>query len=415
MTNRPGRILTIIGPGMLVAATGVGAGDLATAAFTGSKLGLTILWAVIVGAILKYTLNEGLARWQLVTNQTLLEGCASRFGRPVLAIFLLYFLVWSYLVAAALMSACGVTAQSLLPISDDPTTGKIIYGLAHSAIGVALIFKGGYKFFEKFMHCCIFVMFLTVVTTAILLTRDWSAVAMGILSPGIPDFAGDGRDWTLALLGGVGGTVTVLCYGYWIREEKRTTASDLSVCRWDLAAGYTMTALFGLSMVVIGSTVQIQGRGAGLIIDLATSLEKPLGPLGKWIFLVGAWGAVASSLLGVWQSVPYLFADTWSILTTRPGTDRARVSDTTTAYRVFLCVIATTPAIGLWTGFAQTQKLYGIIGAAFMPMLALTLLILNARRSEMGEHRNQITAMVLLVITLLFFTIMFGSKVYSII
>ena len=35
---------------MLVAATGIGAGDLATAAFAGSKLGLAILWAVILGA-----------------------------------------------------------------------------------------------------------------------------------------------------------------------------------------------------------------------------------------------------------------------------------------------------------------------------------------------------------------------------
>ncbi len=31
-------LLMIIGPGMLVAATGVGAGDLATAGFAGSKL-----------------------------------------------------------------------------------------------------------------------------------------------------------------------------------------------------------------------------------------------------------------------------------------------------------------------------------------------------------------------------------------
>ena len=68
-------------PGFLVAATGVGAGDLATATFTGSQLGLAILWAVVVGGLLKYTLTEGLAWWQLVTKQTFLEGVALRFGR----------------------------------------------------------------------------------------------------------------------------------------------------------------------------------------------------------------------------------------------------------------------------------------------------------------------------------------------
>jgi len=42
--------LAILGPGILVAATGVGAGDLATGALAGSKLGPAVLWAVVVGA-----------------------------------------------------------------------------------------------------------------------------------------------------------------------------------------------------------------------------------------------------------------------------------------------------------------------------------------------------------------------------
>ncbi len=56
-TNRPG-FLAVIMPGFLVAATGVGAGDLATASFTGSQLGLAILWAVVVGGLLKFTLTQ---------------------------------------------------------------------------------------------------------------------------------------------------------------------------------------------------------------------------------------------------------------------------------------------------------------------------------------------------------------------
>ena len=76
-------LLALVGPGLLVAATGVGAGDLATASFAGSQLGTAILWAVLVGGFMKFVLTEGLARWQLVTGQTLLEGTARRLGRPV--------------------------------------------------------------------------------------------------------------------------------------------------------------------------------------------------------------------------------------------------------------------------------------------------------------------------------------------
>jgi len=57
-------LLSIVGPGMLVAATGVGGGDLAAATFSGAKLGVAILWAVLLGAFFKKTvLNEGLTRW----------------------------------------------------------------------------------------------------------------------------------------------------------------------------------------------------------------------------------------------------------------------------------------------------------------------------------------------------------------
>ena len=47
MTAPRKRLLAIIGPGILVAATGVGAGDLATGAFTGGVLGVAVLWAVV--------------------------------------------------------------------------------------------------------------------------------------------------------------------------------------------------------------------------------------------------------------------------------------------------------------------------------------------------------------------------------
>ena len=66
-------LIALAGPGLLLAATGVGGGDLATASIAGSLLGPAILWAVIVGAFLKFVVTEGLARWQLATLNVLLQ------------------------------------------------------------------------------------------------------------------------------------------------------------------------------------------------------------------------------------------------------------------------------------------------------------------------------------------------------
>ena len=384
---------------MLLAATGVGGGDLATASFAGSILGTAVLWAVLVGAFLKFVVTEGLARWQLATGGTFLEGVAHRLGPGVIWVFLPYLVIWSLFVGSAQMSACGVALHALVPVFDDPTHGKIFFGILSSLVGLVLVLRGGYRLFEKIMRVCISVMFVTVVLTAALLWPGTGEVLRGLVVPNFAALSGESLTWTVALIGGVGGTLTVLCYGYWMREEGRTGVEDLWICRVDLGVGYAMTAVFGVAMVIIGSGIQIEGAGSTLLVDLAERLEGPIGPVGKWMFLIGAWGTVFSSLLGVWQAVPYLFADSWRLAQRgTAGAQGARVDTGARPYRIFLILLALVPMTGLFVGFQQVQKIYTISGAMFFPFLALALLILNGRSAWVGQgfKSRPITAIVLL-------------------
>ena len=79
MYNGAMKILSIILPGLLVAATGVGAGDLITGAMAGHHLGL-LLWIPLLGALLKYILTEGIARYQYATEETLVRGLMHHLG-----------------------------------------------------------------------------------------------------------------------------------------------------------------------------------------------------------------------------------------------------------------------------------------------------------------------------------------------
>ena len=270
------------------------------------------------------------------------------------------------------------------------------------------------------MSLCIAVMFLVVVATAVVLKPSWGQIGAGMILPTIPDIAGEGLEWTIALIGGVGGTLTVLCYGYWIREEGRHGVEYIKACRIDLATGYAATALFGMSMVVIGSrSGDIQGGGSTLIANLARELETQLGKIGsiaKWAFIVGAWGAVFSSLLGVWQSVPYLFADFWRLTRTREAADsKPAVNTRSMPYRAYLFGIAIIPAAGLWTQFVSMQKVYAIVGALLIPMLAVALLILNGRARFIGQqYRNSRTTTLLLVGIIGFFALAAYIKVHNI-
>jgi Mn2+/Fe2+ NRAMP family transporter len=410
-TIRARSVVAIFGPGILVAATGVGAGDLATGAMAGSKLGLAILWAVLLGAGLKFLVNEGLARWQLATGETILEGAVTHLGRPVQWCFLGYLLIWSFAVGSALMGACGVTVHAMLPLTDAPTD-KIIYGIFHSVAAIALVKIGGYRLFQKIMSVCIAFMFVVVVAAAVAVKPSWSQIGLGLITPSIPDVA-DRLWWTAALIGGVGGTLTVLCYGYWIREEGRQSPEMLRTCRIDLAVGYAMTAIFGVSMVVIASRIpDLTGRGASLIVEVSDRLELSLGgwgPVLKWAFLVGAWSAVFSSLLGVWQSVPYIFADFWRLAVRVEGDPKTTTVNTAAApYQVYLFAIGVIPIVGLTVKFETVQLGYAVIGALFIPMLAVVLLILNGQSRYVGrQFRNSPLTSLLLCCAIVLF-LLFG-------
>jgi Mn2+/Fe2+ NRAMP family transporter len=400
-TSRAGSWFSKIALGLLVAATGVGAGDLITASLAGSAVGLAILWAAVAGALLKWVLNEGIARWQMATSSTLLEGWVRHLGGVVHWVFFAYFVAWSYIVGGALINACGVAGAGLLPIGD-PHTSKIVWGIIHSVVGLTIVRAGGFKAFEYVMSALTAVMVATVLMTVVLIRPDSAAVGRGLLIPSLPR---GGSGWLLGVMGGVGGTVTLLCYSYWIRERGRKGKAGVRESRFDLSVAYVLTAFFGVAMIIIGSRIKVVGRGDTVALTLASQLSLALGPAGKYIFLLGFWGAVFTSLLGVWQGVPYLFADFLRLRRKgNYGGGTAVDLKTTREYRGYLLALALIPISLLWFKVQNVQLVYGIVGALFMPFVALTLLILNNRVRLVGpDFRNGRLVNALLAVTLIFF------------
>jgi len=398
-TNALGRIVSILGPGLLVAATGVGAGDLATAAFTGLNVGTVVLWSILVGAAIKFILNDELARYQVKTGDTLLEGMLDKSAGIFRWLWLVYFVLWSYMVAVALMSACGVVLYAIYPAGLTPAQGKILYGILHSIVGYILIRRGGYQLFEKIMKISIAGMFIAILFTASKLPIPPKDILSGLTIPRLPKDP-QKLAWTLALMGGVGGTVTVLNYGYWLRESRRDHASLQQYNTFDIAISYGITAVFSIAMVLIGSQIQVAGKGATLIIRIADELDSMFTSYIKWIFLIGAWATVFSSLLGVWQGVPYLFADMWKKIALR----QSPAHKPTSTYWPYLTGLAFIPITGLWLGFARMQQWYSLIGALFMPILSIALLVLYATDKRLRPLTSySYVVMVLLVIILIFF------------
>ncbi|MBI2261264.1 MAG: Nramp family divalent metal transporter [Caulobacterales bacterium] len=391
----PGSRWRLIGPGLVAAATGVGAGDLVATLIAGSMFGYALLWAAVLGTLLKISLAEAVGRWALASGRTIFDGWSSLgpgwFGGRLnwaSVYFGVYVVVWGFVYGATAMTASALPVAALLdgtPLALDLKAWAMIFGV----IGLVMVWFNRYPVFEKVMTALVAVMFVTVTALAVIVAPDLPALARG-LAPSLPPGA---AYYTLGLIGGVGGTITLAAYGYWIGQKGWRGPAWMTVMRLDNRVGYAVTGVFVIAMLIVGaellhaSNIALAGGERGLL-DLDGVLRERFGDVVGVLFLIGFFAASFSSLIGVWQGVSLMFADFWAHLRGRSG-DPAATGEASPAYRGYLLWLTFPPMALLFMDrpFGLIVA-YGALGALFMPFLALTLIwLLNSQRTP-AEWRS---------------------------
>ncbi len=403
----------VVGPGLVVAATGVGAADLVATLVAGAKFGYTLLWVAVVGAIIKVVLVEGAGRYSLATGRTIFEGWRS-IGRWTTWYFAPYIVIWGLVYGATAMSSTALPLVALFPGLSLRWTA-----IAMGLVGLTLVWAGSYATFEKVVAAFVGIMFITVVGAAVLTLPNLGEILLGLR----PIFPEESIVNVLAIAGGVGGTITLAAYGYWLREKGWHTPAFMRVMRLDNGAAYVMTGMFVVAMLVVGAELYYSAgiaitSGDQALVQLADVLEDRYGEVFGKVFLVGFFASSFSSLIGVWSGVSLMFADFVGEMRRLP----AGHPDTRTGGKYFRAYM-------LWLTFPPMLLLlldrpvgliltYGVLGALFMPFLAITLLVLLNRRrpgalphSEVPEQwRNGWTSNVLMALCALLFLVLAGNE-----
>jgi Mn2+/Fe2+ NRAMP family transporter len=407
----PTNVVKLIGPGLLVAAAGIGAGDIVSATLAGASHGLVLLWVVALAAFLKCFLNEGIARWQLATGTTAIEGWCEHLPSWVRIYFAIYLVVWTVSVGAALTGACGLGIANLTDGAIPRSWGAV----AHSLAGGGLVLAGGFRGFEKIMKALIMTMFFTIVACAAFTFHDPAAAFRGLVVPTIPS---GGSSSVLSVLGGIGGSIAMLAYNYWLREEKMAGPRWLRFVRADIAIAYVFTAVFGMSiMIVANRAFHVPGvpiTNAQAVTKMAETLASILGGAGFYAYSIGFWAAVFASLLGLWQSMPYLFADYYGLMRNMPAAERARLTTvSSTPYRVTLLFMTLIPIPFAFVDRPLIMiRTFTIVGSLFIPFLAATLLYMNNRLipAASGVPRNSALTNAVLVFALIVFAVVGAAE-----
>ncbi len=413
MTERPSSFLKLAGPGLIVAATGIGSGDVISATVGGARYGIVLLWAIALGAFFKFVLSEGIARWQLATGLTALEGWATHLPAWVKYYFGAYLVLWTVAVSAALTNATGLGISNLTGGAIPQSWGAV----GHSLIGFAFVLLGGYNWFERLMKLLVGVMGFSILICALLIVNDWSHVVTGLVIPTVPAASGT---YVLSIIGGIGGSITMLSYNYWMREEKLAGSDALGYVRGDIAVAYLFTAIFGMSIMLIANEAFFVSRvtitDAQAVPKMAEVLGTLLGQFGVYAYSLGFWAAVFASLLGVWQSVPYLYADFYGVLTRKPIDERRALTNVkSTPYRLALVFLTLVPIPFAFTGRpVAIIVIYTIVGSLFVPFLAATLLYLNNRVAwTAAVPKNHWTTNLVLVAILALFAIVGAQEILN--
>ncbi|MCL6287543.1 Nramp family divalent metal transporter [Streptomyces fimicarius] len=389
-----------IGPGIVVAATGVGAGDLVATLIAGSKFGYTLMWAAVIGCVVKISLAEAAGRWHLATGRTLFDGWRS-LGPWTTVYFAIYVVIWGFIYGATAMSSSALPIVALFP--DGP--GLKFWAIVTGLIGLAFVWFNRYAVFEKVMTVLIGIMFVVVVYVAARVVPDVGASFAGLL-PVLPDGS---LLYTLGLIGGVGGTITMAAYGYWVNAKGWSNSSWMKVMRLDNRVAYITTGVFVVAMLIVGaellhaSQVALTSGDRGLV-DLGAVLEDRFGAGTAKLFLVGFFATSFSSLIGVWHGVSLMFADFVERFRAPaapadpadPAVSEAQAGPAVTErqqrslpFRAYLLWLTFPPMTLLWLDEPFGLVIaYGVLGAFFMPFLALTLIwLLNSPRTP-REWRN---------------------------
>lgn len=269
----------LIGPGLIVAATGVGAADLVATLIAGQKYGYALLWCVVLGCVLKVVLVEGVGRYTLATGRTIFEGWSS-LGRWTTFYFGPYIVIWGFVYGAAAMAGTGLPLHTLFPFLSVP-----VWGVLSGLIGLALVWWGRYSMFEKVCAALVGLMFVSMIGAAALTVPNLPEVLKGLV-PTIP--TGSVVN-VLSVAGGVGGTITLAAYGYWIREKGWTTTRHMRLMRIDNRIAYVVTGIFVVATLIVGAellysaNIAVKTGDQGLL-DLGTVLTDRYGQWAGKIF-----------------------------------------------------------------------------------------------------------------------------------
>jgi Mn2+/Fe2+ NRAMP family transporter len=261
-----------IGPGMILAASIVGSGELIATTTLGAQAGYVALWIILLSCAIKPVVQAEMGRYTIASGETGLEAL-DRVPGPRLKV---NWLVWAWAIMVLLtLLQIGAMYGGVSQVMNllVPAVPVAAWTLVFLAVTLAILLGGGYERIERLAMVKVGLFTVLTVLAAVALTRmpqyfSWGDVFQG-LSFRMPEL---GLTTAVAVFGitGVGAT-ELFMYPYWCVEKgyARFTGRREPTAAWRARArGWIrlMHVDIGVSLVVYTvATVAFYLLGAGIL------------------------------------------------------------------------------------------------------------------------------------------------------
>lgn len=421
------------GPGLLWMLSAVGTGSILFTPRVASAYQYQLLWLLLLVVFFMWVMIREMARFSIVTGQSMLEGMYSLRGPKGWAVWVVFApqLLAASVGIAGLSAVVGSAVQAFLP------GGTSLYGVVLVVLCALFVAGGKYTLIERFSRVMALLLMLMVIVSAVVVSPDFSNVATGLKFgwPDDPDLYII-LPWVGTILAG---SMGIVWFGYWTAtrgfgggleseepdEEKPTQADEEHHSdnapqdetmridrsrRWVgvMSGAATLGVVGGLlvifSFMILGAELLapegIVPEGTDVAVDLTRLFSDVWGDAGEYLLLAAIIIALGGSVLANQDGWGRSFADMTLILTrgqraaggSSPALSVLRWLENKTGLpmferrylkRLFVLTVTGVIPIGIILTFddpVAVMSASGIIAAFHTPFIVLAALFVNRTR-----------------------------------
>jgi len=366
----------------------------------GATVGFDLLWFIILGCFIKVFVQIELGRYAIANGMTTLEAMNTIPGPRFIVSWLLW--LWLLMYFALIFQVAGMVGglASVFSLAGMPLPNWLLTILVASSCAILLVI-GRYRMVETISTVLVVLFTICTLIAVGALQGTAFAITPAQIAEGFKFHLPEKFTTAFAAFGIIGvGASELIYYPYWCLEKgyARNTgpAEDspgwrdralgwMRVMRIDAWVSFAIYTTATLAFYLLGAAVL---HAKGLVVEnnqmiatLSHMYRETFGQWSFWLFLVGAFAVLYSTVFGATASNARLLADALSLFRVvkyRTPEDRARMVKVGCV--LLPCAFA---AVFLLVGEPVSLVFVGALAQGLMlPFLASAALYFHYRRTD---------------------------------